>query len=778
MVLQHDYFQQNLALLQEHHPKVWQIVMDYNAEPTGEFRLAKDGRPNLLVQTADAEEIFLHDCVDTAAELQNYYRLVPEEATGVAIFMGMGLGYTPQAMLKSRRHLRQLLVFEPETGIFIQALHALDLTTLLTSKQVIIAIGPDINAAEVLAPMTRALRLESTYVLRHTPCFRIAPEAYQNLHDEVYKHGSEFNIDGNTITAYGGKFIVNRLRNLAPIHHQQLLENIQETCTGIPAIIVAGGPSLNKNIHLLTKAKNRAVIIAADTALPALITHGVIPDFTTSIDMQDITLEKIIDVAGKSRETSLVCSTWLTPQVTKNFPVRQVYWTFAAKNMEKWFNDMLGGKMLTGGAGTVAQLNLITAYTLGCSPIVFVGQDLSFSGETGHVQHTSLTSRDNLNNADYIMAEGYGGDGEVKTNRSMLSHKNNLEHAIEAAREERHFINATEGGVRIKGTDELPLRDVLADYCNQELNVKELLRKTQKQGKMPTRRRMVETLTRMLKTINGVKKDMALLEGKITTLSKKTDHLIEQNITCHKFESLPADMQRQIGELDTLNTKLDKAKVWALLDESTIEGLRQSERLNNEIQQLAGQPEKYLEWLRKAIQRFALINQVRRHVLTPFNSQLKTLTNFYRQEDSLLRALTRHKGSPREEAVLKLLRLYHQNGEYVLLEKTIADYFPEPADSAEISFYLGTIAAHRSQFKQMEEHFAGAINLDHPWSAQIDECRRNLAAQYLSFFNHWRQNDRLVANRMLFKASRYTVDSPSLRQTIAAEAADITKMAT
>lgn len=43
-------------------------------------------------------------------------------------------------------------------------------------------------------------------------------------------------------------------------------------------IVVAAGPSLNKNINELKKAKGKSLIIAVDTALKPLLRAGIVPD--------------------------------------------------------------------------------------------------------------------------------------------------------------------------------------------------------------------------------------------------------------------------------------------------------------------------------------------------------------------------------------------------------------------------------------------------------------------------------------------------------------------
>ena len=52
----------------------------------------------------------------------------------------------------------------------------------------------------------------------------------------------------------------------------------------ITGIVVAAGPSLNKNIKELKRAKGKAFIIAVDTALKPLLREGIIPDMFFIVD--------------------------------------------------------------------------------------------------------------------------------------------------------------------------------------------------------------------------------------------------------------------------------------------------------------------------------------------------------------------------------------------------------------------------------------------------------------------------------------------------------------
>ena len=66
------------------------------------------------------------------------------------------------------------------------------------------------------------------------------------------------------------------------------VDDLQDKLSGRTAICVGAGPDLDAKIPLLQQAKGRAVIIAVNSAVKTLLSHGLEPDFTiindTSVD--------------------------------------------------------------------------------------------------------------------------------------------------------------------------------------------------------------------------------------------------------------------------------------------------------------------------------------------------------------------------------------------------------------------------------------------------------------------------------------------------------------
>ena len=214
----------------------------------------------------------------------------------------------------------------------------------------------------------------------------------------VFDLVSEYNIEGATQSLHGKTFVENRLKHLTSMHHDNRLEQLAEKYKGVPALIIAAGPSLDKNIQEIKRAVGKAVLICVDTALPALFNHGITPDFVTSIDYNAPTYEKIADLAldPRSQGINLICTSWVATTVSKIFPARDIFWAFGETPFENWINRSLGGTMNIGGAGTVAHLNFLSAKILGCDPIIFVGQDLAYSYSKEHASQVVFTGTESM----------------------------------------------------------------------------------------------------------------------------------------------------------------------------------------------------------------------------------------------------------------------------------------------------------------------------------------------------------------------------------------------
>lgn len=757
-----------MAHLKKNHPHVWEILTRSPLNQVGEIFPAPNGLPNLWAHDQEGNRISLHIPEDPQLEVGQFLAMVEENFNGVLTITGMGLGYTPNALIQHRRNLRHLAVFEPNAGIFLQALHAMDLTPLLTDPRVILGIGPEEDVGAVMSPANKALQLESIQNLQHLPSFSLNFAEYKQLHQAVCDHCSAFNIEGNTLNFMGREFLENRLRHLNSMHHNRFLAELAGRFKNVPAIIVSAGPSLDKNVHLLAQAKGKAVILAADSALPALVANKIMPDFVGTIDPLELIFEKVAGVAPKVHDVSLLCMSWASSKMAKLFPADQIFWGFGGKPIEAWMSHLFGHRMLTAGAGSVAHLNLISALFMECSPIVFIGQDLSFSPAKSHSSNTVLQTNDLVsalleNQEDIVWLDGIDG-GKVLSNRGMHGHKRFFEMVIQ--NQKGHYINATEGGCHIEGTEVMPLQQAMNQYCTEHIAITERLAPTA----APDKTKLTKHLLNEFRKIN---KEGMSLSKKLDKADQLSHNILqwlgkeEKKKTRYRvFEALPLPIQKKIAELDTINKQLDGAHtIWPLLQEVTMAGLRHSEQQKHAIEMMANDPQRYTEWLAKNIQRFLQINTVRREVLPLLANQLSANITFLQDEERLLDALKNEQDEEnRTKKMLELARLYFETGNLTLARPWIEELHKKLPESAETNFLRGWIAAHYTEYEKAEALFKKAAKTDPEYIEQIALFRQTQGDAYIKYAAHFASNDKNTSRRLLVKGLFYAPEHSGLKQ--------------
>ncbi len=89
---------------------------------------------------------------------------------------------------------------------------------------------------------------------------------------------------------------------------------------GAPAIVVASGPSLDKDLNLLKKIQDRAVIVSSGSAIRPLLRGGITPDF--HVEMENIDVLPLISQAAADHDLSaitLLAATTVDPGVLDYF---------------------------------------------------------------------------------------------------------------------------------------------------------------------------------------------------------------------------------------------------------------------------------------------------------------------------------------------------------------------------------------------------------------------------------------------------------------------------
>ncbi len=261
-----------------------------------------------------------------------------------------------------------------------------------------------------------------------------------------------------TIGLLSDLWLANYNANLSVIRNGNGVLSLFDRFDSVPAVVVAAGPSLDKNGYLLSKLAGKAIIVAVDTVYSALLDMGVKPDMVITLDPQpEITLfYENIDSSG----TYLVAPTIVHPDVLSVWKGEVILYNKHApdiptlNNIAKSHNHL--GSLIPGGSVLTVGLDLI--FRMGAEPIGFAGQDLSYPpGVSAYTSNTRYASLDKNSlfeeKKEQLVTETDIFGREVTSLKSMTVTKQWMEWAFVnfKRKQKATFINLTEGGI-VKGT--------------------------------------------------------------------------------------------------------------------------------------------------------------------------------------------------------------------------------------------------------------------------------------------------------------------------------------
>lgn len=736
---------QNLDLLRQNHPILLERLEKMAPEPCGESVRFSKSIVNLRVK-CEGKSIYIHPEHNPETDSQFFLNSISEDFVGVEVIFGMGLGYGVQEILRQRPSIRYLVIIENNPGIFLQALRHADLGDLLSNAKVIWGLCPE-SADDFMGPVSNAIAFEHTQILKHPGIEKCFGQSYQEIHDLVYEYINMFNIAGATRVRYGEKMVSNRLEHLKSMGHCFAFEKLEGVMEGLPAYIVAGGPSLDKSIQFLKKVQNKAVIICVDSALPAFIDNGISPDFVTSIDFKDVTYEKFSHIITKIPEqTGLIVSSASAPLVQKNFPGNRKFYIFSHSGIEQWVRILAGAERIFGNGPSVANINFITARAMGCSPIIFVGQDLCYGAERTHFKSAVLTQQDSVKKQlktgkNLLWVDGVEG-GKVSATRDLVNMKHFFENLIRE--NPGDYINCSKGGAHIKGTRYLPIESVVDEYRSESADVSQTITRVCIPENRIGAQGIVGILEKDLKIIEQVRRKGKTVERILKNIRKELPGIRRRWAT--KQTHISQGCKKKLADIDRLNGQIDDyGRLWKILEEMTSRGLQKSEQMAFEIRKVEGDLNRFPEWLEKNIDRLTYVNTVRMNSLKFLKNGVENVVGYIRKELKLLQA------NPDLEPERELAELYMKNGEHVLAEPFIEKLMASDPDSAWANFFMGCLKAREHDYDAMDFFFDTTLSVKPGYGKEIKAFRIRQGDIHLESANVFLEYDSMVAKSLFVK---------------------------
>ncbi len=196
-----SYYESNLKILKKHHQKTWALVTSLQDDFIAEICRSTDGKPNLKVFDENGSGFYLHASSDPELEIPQFLDMITKDSTSFVALLGMGLGYTPRAILKQRSYLQRFVLFELEPNVFKLSLKLIDLSEMLSDPRLLLCVGADPDIENLLKEVSSSLMTENIQTLKHLPSFEYNKE-YATLENRLSLSAGEFRFQDPSVCAF------------------------------------------------------------------------------------------------------------------------------------------------------------------------------------------------------------------------------------------------------------------------------------------------------------------------------------------------------------------------------------------------------------------------------------------------------------------------------------------------------------------------------------------------------------------------------------------------
>lgn len=460
--------------------------VDDGIEKTEALATIDDGIEEIeILQSADGQNILEVTKSGKRYRMNSIYNISYEADTWISeidfhpiqkvfVFMGFGNGYYIEKVIERLQVDDTIIVYEPSIRLFTYVLKHFHLQNILQNDNLHLFLGE-----ESISDFKNLLRIRVYINNLSSQKVLILPQYERLFQERVYafvKAISDNNMSvvltAKTNAALSEVSIINSFQNLKYLPScGSIHDYINRFPEEMPAIIVAAGPSLEKNVQELKKAKGRAVIFAVDRALEFLYKADIIPDYAVILDPR-----KKIDMFanGYTVEIPLFAGLDAKNEILEMHKGKKIWYKSAGylnwvlyKTKNCIFKeDSYGGSVATAAFSICEQI--------GFNRIILVGQDLAYADD-GKTSHAGDALEGGFTKQD-IWVDGIDGN-KVKSRLDWYEflrwYSNEIKLCTSAGIK---VVDATEGGAKIEGTEIMKLSEAIEAYCGEEVDISEIER--------------------------------------------------------------------------------------------------------------------------------------------------------------------------------------------------------------------------------------------------------------------------------------------------------------
>lgn len=472
----------NLAALSKASPELALRLRQIEPHPSVEFTQAPDGALSGVVEG--------RALASKRRPLEEADRLIDtvdvREAAIIAV-MGFGMGYHLERLAAKLGRTGVILCYEPDLALLRSVLERVDHSEWISKTNFAFVASPD-DAATVSTILqgVEGLVAMGVRLVEHPPSSARLGETSAKFGQTLTDVVSAIRTNVVTTLVQTETTVRNLLMNADRYVGSPGIADLRNLYENRPAVVVAAGPSLERNMRLLAApgVRDRCCIVAVQTVLKPLLRAGIRPHFVVALDHHEISRRfyeglTAEDVAG----VTLVVEPKANPAILDAWPgeVRMPTDTFLDAVLGADLADKNRGHIRAGA--TVAHLAHYLARHMGCDPVALVGQDLGFTdhqyyaagaaihevwaGDLNEFVSLELLEWQRIARSKGILRKAKDQQGrDIYTDDQMATYLAQFERDFLAdVQNGLMVVDATEGGVRKANTSPMPLAEFLRIYA-------------------------------------------------------------------------------------------------------------------------------------------------------------------------------------------------------------------------------------------------------------------------------------------------------------------------
>lgn len=429
-----------------------------------EIHEAKNGEPTLTIN-----DFYIHSKYNPSREAEQIAEKQYSPHHTHVIF-GYGSGHLVEALLKERQFHEVLFVIDP---LFDQEQIKRPTSSI---EQGIYYLKSDIleNFEQYLSQLARNTRIK--YKVMCLPNYdKLFPQQYRLLLEKTKDVQNRNLVNDFTLLRFAKIWYENFLRNLKHLQNDYSAEVLKKAYTA-PAIVVSGGPSLNKQIETLKAFRHQCIVVCSGSTINSLLAQNIEPDYVVTIDGGEANYRHFKELYLEN--SKIVYTMQNHPNVRASF--KKPGYVVESKGhpkLSRFIKEDLGIQlpMFLGGASVAhTAFNFATYITSG--PVALIGQDLAYTDDLTHAasnKNSRKIDESFIERRQAFQIVSYNGE-KVWTDPVFNSMRLEFEDLIKLDPPQNAIFNCTEGGALINGFEQMPFPQFCETFAKgQQVNIME-----------------------------------------------------------------------------------------------------------------------------------------------------------------------------------------------------------------------------------------------------------------------------------------------------------------